>query len=110
VPSDSDIAASLSCFDFDSAPLADDTLIFTCKRVWESGHPVRYVCHDNDGSFQFLCLGDDHTSSEEVVYIHARHIFEGRPDQLRDFMYLRKGCFAEHQDGETWRLGTTATG
>jgi hypothetical protein len=39
------------------------------------------------------------------VFVHARHIFERGPDQLRDFTYLRKGCYAEHLHGETWNLG-----
>jgi hypothetical protein len=97
--------SGLDCFDFESPALGDEALILTCRRVWEQKQPVRYVSHDQDGGYQFLCDGNEHTTQGDAVSVHARHIFEQNPDQLRDFTYLRKGCFAKHLQGETWNLG-----
>jgi hypothetical protein len=55
-------------------------LSFTCKRVWDEGAPVLFVYHERDDVWQFLCGGDEHTSEEQAVYIHARHLFERYPD------------------------------
>jgi hypothetical protein len=65
---------------------------------------VKYVSHDWNDEFQFLCGGDEHTDVSVCVYIHASHILERGPDQLRDFTYLRKGFSATHVSEETWEL------
>ena len=91
--------------DFEMPPLDDEAMVFTCKRVWNDGEPIRYVSHDNDGAFQFLCGGNEHTGVEEVVYLHARHVLEKAPEQLCDLRYLRKGCFAERVADDKWNLG-----
>jgi hypothetical protein len=103
-PAELDLS-SLACFDFESAPLSDDTMVVTCRRVWEERRPIAYVSREDDGQFQFICDGDEHTTVAEVVYIHAGHIFELGPDQLRDFSYLREGCSARHLHDDVWQLG-----
>lgn len=104
MPSNAEIADSLACFDFDSPPLSGDIGVVTCRRVWDDGLPVKYVSHDWDGGFQFLCGGDEHTDVAVCVHIHASHILERGPDQLSDFTYLRKGFCATYIDGKTWEL------
>jgi hypothetical protein len=94
----------LACFDFACPPLADEVGIFMCRRVWEEELPVKYVSHDRDGQFQFLCGGNEHTDESACVYIHASHILERGPEQLRDFTYLKRGFCATHIDGERWEL------
>jgi hypothetical protein len=94
--------------DFESLPLDEDAMVLTCRRVWANGEPVRYVGHFDDGSFQFLCGGNEHTSAGEAVNVHVRHLFERGPDQLRDFTYLRKGCFAQQGVDGKWILGNLA--
>jgi len=97
--------SALPCFDLETQPLDEDDMVLTCRRVWENGEPVRYVGHNDDGSFEFTCGGDEHTSAEQAVKIHARHLFDRGPDQLRDFTYLRKGCFAQQNVDGKWNLG-----
>lgn len=43
--------------------LAVDTAAFTCVHVLTKAQPVRFVMHDADGDWQFLC-GADHEASE----------------------------------------------
>lgn len=66
---------------------------FGCKRVWELGEPILHVYHDLDGDFQFLCDGDEHTSPDEAVLIHAKHMFDLRPE-LKDIEDLAPGFVA----------------
>jgi len=40
-----------------------------------------------------------------MLNVHAHQIFDENPDQLRDFTYLREGCFAEHLHDDIWNLG-----
>ena len=73
---------------------------FACKRVWEQGEPILHVVHGLNGDWQFLCGGDEHTSPDEAVLIHARHMFDLRPDDLRGVANLTFGFYA-------WRASTT---
>ena len=41
-------------FPFSDAP---NTACFTCRHVLEENRPIRYVSHDEDGYWQFLCRG-----------------------------------------------------
>lgn len=41
-------------FPFSDAP---NTACFTCRHVLEENRPIRYVSHDEDGYWQFLCGG-----------------------------------------------------
>jgi hypothetical protein len=61
-----------------------DTVVraFACKKVWEDSAPVLRVCHDADGTWQFLCGGDDHTTPDEAVVIHAQRMFDLRPELI----------------------------
>jgi hypothetical protein len=76
---------------------------FTCKRVWEQGEPVLHVCHDLDGDWQFLCGGDEHTSPDEAVLIHAKHMFELQSG-LKDVADLAPGLYARRASTtEPWK-------
>ncbi|HZZ01126.1 MAG TPA: hypothetical protein VFE36_16310 [Candidatus Baltobacteraceae bacterium] len=103
--SDEQLAKTMGYFDFDSPPLTDDTLVLTCRRVFEDKQPVRYVSHHCGGDFQFLCGGNEHTDAKEAVLAHAKHILEEGPERLRDLIFLRKGCFAQHKSEEVWTMG-----
>lgn len=50
-------------FPFADAP---NTACFTCRHVLEENRPIRYVCHDEDGYWQFLC-GVSHTEEDARV-------------------------------------------
>ena len=76
-----------------------DLRAFACKRVWEQGEPILHVSHDLDGGWQFLCGGDEHKSPSEATLIHAKHMFDLRPD-LKEVADLAPGFYA-------WRASTT---
>ena len=50
-------------FPFSDAP---NTACFTCRHVLEENWPIRRVCHDEDGYWQFLC-GGSHTEEDARV-------------------------------------------
>ena len=50
-------------FPFADAP---NTACFTCRHVLEENRPIRRVCHDEDGYWQFLC-GGSHTEEDARV-------------------------------------------
>ena len=50
-------------FPFSDAP---NTACFTCRHVLEENRPIRYVSHDEDGYWQFLC-GGNHTEEDARV-------------------------------------------
>ena len=50
-------------FPFSDAP---NTACFTCRHVLEENRPIRYVSHDEDGYWQFLC-GGNHTAEDARV-------------------------------------------
>lgn len=50
-------------FPFSDAP---NTACFTCRHVLEENRPIRRVCHDEDGYWQFLC-GGSHTEEDARV-------------------------------------------
>lgn len=49
-------------------PFSDEpnTACFTCRHVLEENRPIRYVSHDEDGYWQFLC-GENHTEEDARV-------------------------------------------
>jgi hypothetical protein len=54
-----------------------DTAAFTTKRVAFEGHPVLYVAHDSDGSWQFV---DEAPADEgDVVLVHLAHVAGANP-------------------------------
>ena len=51
-------------FPFSDAP---NTACFTCRHVLEEKKPIRYVSHDEDGYWQFLCGGTHRQEDARVV-------------------------------------------
>lgn len=45
---------------------APNTLCFTCCHILDKNHPIRYVSHDEDGEWQFLC-GETHILEEARI-------------------------------------------
>ncbi len=58
-----------------------------------------------DGTFEFLCGGDEHTSVGNARSVHAHHLLDRDPDNLRDFRYLRRGCFVSYLGDQQWSQG-----
>ena len=50
-------------FPFSDAP---NTMCFTCCHVLDEKKPIRYISHDEDGCWQFLC-GRSHTEDEARI-------------------------------------------
>lgn len=46
----------------------DSTRVIACSHVVDEGLPVLQIVHEQDGDWQFLCGGDDHTRSEQVRF------------------------------------------
>ncbi len=76
--------------------------VFTCCHVIEENKPIRYVIHDEDGDWQFLC-GDNHSTED------GRIIGFGEAIDLDPTIYkvrnLKRGQAAvrEHKNSE-WKL------
>ena len=55
----------------------DERTAFICSHV-ESGHPVLYVSHDDDGHWQFLC-GGVHDEDEKPMLVCRDHVLARDP-------------------------------
>ena len=78
----------------------EDVRAFACRNVWERHAPILQVCHDDSGDWQFLCGGNEHTTPDEAVVIHAHHMFDLYPE-LQEVADLTPGFYA-------WRTSSTA--
>lgn len=77
---------------------------FACRKVWDEGAPILQVCLDDDGTWQFLCGGDEHTSADQAVLIHARHMFDLQPE-LSEVAGLAPGYYAwRNTVSEPWQI------
>jgi hypothetical protein len=79
----------------------DEAPAIASVRVLDGSEPVRLVTRHGDGSWDFLC--NTTASSQDLVTVHAGHIFELLPDlaELRD---LAPGHLAEREEpGGRWR-------
>jgi len=77
-----------------------DTLCFTCCHVLEENKPIRYISHDEDGCWQFLC-GQNHTQEEARVVSLAEIV--GIDKEVNKLAYLKYGEYAEKDWGtERW--------
>lgn len=56
-------------FPFSDTP---NTACFTCRHVLEENRPIRYVSHDEDGYWQFLCGGGPYGGGRESGFAGIR--------------------------------------
>ena len=75
---------------------SSDTLCFTCCHVLEENKSIRYISHDEDGSWQFLC-GQNHTQEEARVLSLAEIV--GIDKEVGKLSHLKYGEYAEKDVG-----------
>ena len=75
-----------------------NTLCFTCCHILNENKRVRYVSHDNDGDWQFLC-GEKHSPADaRIVSLSEIITLDKNVVELSD---LECGEYAEEKD-EKW--------
>ncbi len=79
-------------FPFSDPP---ETACLTCTHVLDKSAPVKYVSHDEDGCWQFLC-GEVHDTSEARMVALSEIIKIDK--KTADFAKLSRGEYAEYQD------------
>jgi hypothetical protein len=90
-----------SDFPFSDTP---DTACFTCCHITDGQRPIRFVSHDEDGYWQFLC-GSSH-STEEARIVSLAEILK-LDGSVAAFAALDLGEFAEAQNGHNdWVVKT----
>ena len=48
---------------------SDDTAVYCCNHVFDRSHPIRFVTHERDGDWQFLCgEANDHDTPHVVCF------------------------------------------
>ncbi len=79
----------------------ETTTCFTCSHVLNDKSPILYVTHDSDGTWQFLCGGDNHTEND-VKIVSLKQIVE--IDQSLNGLYeMPKGVGATRENiDDTW--------
>ena len=65
---------------------------FTTRGIWDRGEAVLMVCHETDGSWQFLPGAE--VSVDDAIAIHVAHVLERHPD-LTELADLPPGWTAE---------------
>ena len=80
-------------FPFSDAP---DTMCFTCCHVLGEKKPIRYISHDEDGCWQFLC-GRNHTEDEARI-VPLEEMLE-IDSSIEKFADLKCGGCAENFNG-----------
>lgn len=83
-------------FPFSDAP---NTACFTCRHVLEENRPIRYVSHDEDGYWQFLC-GGNHTE-EDARVVSLVSVWE-MDESVGELVGLDYGESAEAADPSGW--------
>ena len=76
-------------FPFSDAP---NTACFTCRHVLEENKPIRYVSHDEDGYWQFLCGGEHKEEDARVVSLATILNID---ETMGDLAKLDRGVYAE---------------
>ena len=79
-------------FPFNDTP---NTACFTCCHVLEEHKPILYVCHDEDGYWQFLC-GCNHNEDDARI-VSLADILE-IDESMADLAELDYGEYAEAED------------
>ena len=82
-------------FPFSDAP---NTACFTCRHVLEEKKPIRYVSHDEDGYWQFLCGGRHTQADAKIVSLAEILKIDSSMAALAELDY---GEFAEAADAES---------
>ena len=79
-------------------PFADDpdTMCFTCCHVLNDKKPIRYISHDTDGVWQFLC-GKNHTEDEARIVSLSEMLEIDR--SVAKLAHLNLGEYAEKHGG-----------
>lgn len=46
---------------------AENTAVFTCNHIIDEKSPILYATHDEEGDWQFLCGGNNHTEANAKI-------------------------------------------
>ncbi|WP_306644014.1 hypothetical protein [Sanyastnella coralliicola] len=77
--------------------------VFTCKHVVHGGEQIRYVAHDHDGDWQFMCGANSHSPSESMLISLEQAIeLDASLNDLYE-MPLGVGAWREAK-GEPWKV------
>ena len=81
----------------------DQVAVFVCSHVFEQGHPVLYVVHDDEGDWQFLC-GGDHDDGPRVIALS--HMLQRDPSLREVRLRLARCQQAERASpAAAWQCG-----
>lgn len=83
-------------FPFSDAP---NTACFTCRHVLEENRPIRYVSHDEDGYWQFLCGGNHTEEDARVVSLLSVWEMDESVGELAGLDYGESAEAADPADG-----------
>lgn len=83
-------------FPFSDAP---NTVCFTCRHVLEENRPIRYVSHDEDGYWQFLCGGNHTEEDARVVSLVSVWEMDESVGELAGLDYGESAEAADPADG-----------
>ena len=83
-------------FPFSDAP---NTACFTCRHVLEENRPIRYVSHDEDGYWQFLCGGNHTEEDARVVSLVSVWEMDESVGELAGLDYGESAEAADPADG-----------
>lgn len=83
-------------FLFSDAP---NTACFTCRHVLEENRPIRYVSHDEDGYWQFLCGGNHTEEDARVVSLLSVWEMDESVGELAGLDYGESAEAADPADG-----------
>lgn len=86
-------------FPFTDSP---NTACFTCCHVLDRSKPILYVCHDDDGYWQFLCGGVHRKEDARIVSLAEILSID---EEMRDFADLDYGEYAEAENTvRSWNI------
>ena len=78
---------------------APNTACFTCRHVLEENRPIRYVSHDEDGYWQFLCGGNHTEEDARVVSLVSVWEMDESVGELAGLDYGESAEAADPADG-----------
>lgn len=78
---------------------APNTACFTCRHVLEENRPIRYVPHDEDGYWQFLCGGNHTEEDARVVSLVSVWEMDESVGELAGLDYGESAEAADPADG-----------
>lgn len=83
-------------FPFSDAP---NMACFTCRHMLEENRPIRYVSHDEDGYWQFLCGGNHTEEDARVVSLVSVWEMDESVGELAGLDYGESAEAADPADG-----------